>query len=94
VEVADSGSGIRRQDLSRLFVEFEQLDGSRAKRYQGTGLGLALTKRLAEGQGGTVGAESEIGCGSTFFVVLPREPLVEGEPEAPCVPMSAETVLP
>lgn len=93
VEVADSGSGIRRQDLSRLFVEFEQLDGSRAKRYQGTGLGLALTKRLAEGQGGTVGVESEIGSGSTFFVVLPREPL-EGAPEAPCVPMSAETVLP
>lgn len=72
IEVADTGVGIAAKDLTRLFVEFQQLDATRAKRYQGTGLGLALTKRITEAQGGRVGVESELGVGSTFFVVLPR----------------------
>jgi len=72
IEVADTGVGIAEKDLSRLFVEFQQLDATKSKRYQGTGLGLALTKRIAEAQGGRVGVESELGVGSTFFVVLPR----------------------
>jgi PAS domain S-box-containing protein len=75
LEVADSGPGILKEDIGRLFVEFQQLDGSRAKFHQGTGLGLALTKRLVEAQGGTVGVESEVGRGSTFFAVLPRKPV-------------------
>ena len=72
IEVSDTGEGIAEKDLSRLFVEFEQLDATRAKRHQGTGLGLALTKRMAEAQGGRVGVESRLGRGSTFWVVLPR----------------------
>ncbi len=72
IEVSDTGEGIAEKDLSRLFVEFEQLDATRAKRHQGTGLGLVLTKRLAEAQGGRVGVESRLGRGSTFWVVLPR----------------------
>ena len=72
LEVSDTGEGIAEKDLSSLFVEFQQLDATRAKRHQGTGLGLALTKRLAEAQGGRVGVESQLGRGSTFFVVLPR----------------------
>ena len=72
IEVADTGVGIAAKDLSRLFVEFQQLDATKSKRYQGTGLGLALSKRIAEAQGGRVGVESELGVGSTFFVVLPR----------------------
>jgi signal transduction histidine kinase len=72
LEVSDSGVGIAEKDLPRLFVEFQQLDASRAKRYQGTGLGLALIKRIVEAQGGRVGVESELGKGSTFYVVLPR----------------------
>jgi len=71
VEVADTGVGIREEDLGRLFVKFQQLDGGRTKRYQGTGLGLALTRRIAEAQGGRVGVESTPGRGSTFFAVLP-----------------------
>jgi signal transduction histidine kinase len=55
-----------------LFVEFEQLDATKAKRHQGTGLGLALIKRMAEAQGGRVSVESRLGLGSTFSVVLPR----------------------
>jgi signal transduction histidine kinase len=58
--------------MHRLFVEFQQLDASAAKKYQGAGLGLALTKRLAEAQGGRVSARSVLGEGSTFTVVLPR----------------------
>ena len=70
--VADTGIGIRAEDLPRLFVEFEQIDPGLAKRHEGTGLGLALTKRLVEAQGGRVGVHSTFGRGSVFFAVLPR----------------------
>jgi PAS domain S-box-containing protein len=72
IEVEDTGIGIREEDLGRLFVEFQQLDASTAKRYPGTGLGLALTKRIVEAQGGSVGMRSVFGAGSTFWAVLPR----------------------
>jgi signal transduction histidine kinase len=71
-EVEDTGVGIRAEDLGRLFVDFEQIDLSLPQRHQGTGLGLALTKRLVEAQGGRVGARSTFGQGSVFFAVLPR----------------------
>jgi EAL domain-containing protein (putative c-di-GMP-specific phosphodiesterase class I) len=74
IEVEDTGIGIRTEDLGRLFVEFQQLDAGAAKKYQGTGLGLALTKRIVEAQGGHVGVRSVPGSGSTFFAVLPRSP--------------------
>lgn len=72
LEVEDSGIGIAAADIPRLFVEFQQLDASLTKKYQGTGLGLALTRRLVEAQGGTVGVRSEVGVGSVFHLVLPR----------------------
>ncbi len=72
LEVADSGIGIRAEDFDRLFVEFQQLDASAAKKFQGTGLGLALTRRIVEAQGGHVGVTSTLGKGSTFSAVLPR----------------------
>ncbi len=72
LEVEDTGVGIDAADLPNLFLEFHQLDASAAKKYQGTGLGLALTKRLAEAHGGTVGVRSTPGAGSTFSAVLPR----------------------
>jgi signal transduction histidine kinase len=71
VEVEDTGIGIREQDLGRLFREFQQLDNGPARRYAGTGLGLALCKRIAEAQGGSVGARSALGQGSVFYAVLP-----------------------
>jgi len=71
LSVTDRGVGVAPEHLARLFVFFEQLDAGRAKRHAGTGLGLALTKRLVEAQGGHVGVESTLGVGSTFFAVLP-----------------------
>jgi PAS domain S-box-containing protein len=72
IEVEDTGIGIASEDQRYLFLPFRQLDASAAKRYQGTGLGLALTKRLAEAHGGRVGMHSARGVGSTFWVELPR----------------------
>src|SRR5713226_334859 len=72
LEVEDSGIGICEDDLPRLFGEFQQIYSGSARKYLGTGLGLALTKRIVEAQGGTVGAHSVLGRGSTFFTILPR----------------------
>jgi len=69
--VADTGIGIKPEDQLRIFREFEQVDGSHARRYEGTGLGLALTRRLIELQGGTIRVESQVGRGSRFVVRLP-----------------------
>jgi len=77
IEVEDTGIGIRPEDEHRLFIEFQQLDASTAKKFPGSGLGLALTKRLVEAQGGTVGVRSVPGSGSTFFATLPRQVTAE-----------------
>jgi signal transduction histidine kinase/CheY-like chemotaxis protein len=72
LEVEDTGPGIAREDMDRLFIEFQQLDAGLAKQHAGTGLGLALTRRLVEAQGGSVGVRSTPGQGSMFYAVLPR----------------------
>ncbi|HEV7427016.1 MAG TPA: PAS domain-containing sensor histidine kinase, partial [Thermoanaerobaculia bacterium] len=71
ISVADNGIGIRTEDIPRLFTDFEQLDDGAARVHSGTGLGLALTRRLVELQGGSIRAESDYGKGSRFVVVLP-----------------------
>jgi PAS domain S-box-containing protein len=73
VLVRDTGIGIKAEDISQLFVEFAQLDSGAARRFDGTGLGLALTKKIVEFQGGSVAVQSEFGKGSTFTVTLPLE---------------------
>jgi PAS domain S-box-containing protein len=71
VSVRDTGIGILGEDLAKLFVEFQQLDSGSTRRFEGTGLGLALTKKLIEVQGGSISVDSERGKGSTFTVLLP-----------------------
>ncbi len=71
VTVADTGPGIARQDLERVFEEFRQLDSSLSRRHAGTGLGLALSRRFVELHGGRMWVESELGHGSRFHFTLP-----------------------
>jgi signal transduction histidine kinase len=73
VAVADTGIGIAAEDMPKLFEEFSQVDSSPSRQAQGTGLGLALCKRFVELHGGTIGAESIPGRGSTFWFMLPVE---------------------
>jgi signal transduction histidine kinase/PAS domain-containing protein/ActR/RegA family two-component response regulator len=74
IAVADTGIGIDSQDLERLFRPFEQLEHRVRRSHEGTGLGLALTRRLVELHGGSVRAESPgLGRGSTFTVTLPAD---------------------
>jgi PAS domain S-box-containing protein len=68
--VADTGIGIKPEDLKRLFKQFEQVSPGQ-RRGQGTGLGLALTRRIVELQSGTIDVASEFGKGTKFTVVLP-----------------------
>ncbi|HJU10662.1 MAG TPA: response regulator, partial [Candidatus Binataceae bacterium] len=83
LEVEDTGIGIAPEDVARLFVEFQQLDASPTKRFGGTGLGLSLTKRIAEAQGGSVSVRSELGKGSTFGALLPLTMAHSDERPAP-----------
>jgi signal transduction histidine kinase len=71
--VSDDGIGIRAEDIGRLFTEFEQLDSGTARRFGGTGLGLALTRTLVGIHGGSIDVESEIQKGSRFIVTLPLD---------------------
>jgi signal transduction histidine kinase/CheY-like chemotaxis protein len=73
IAVTDSGIGIAEADLDRLFMEFQQLDAGIGRQQEGTGLGLALTKRFAELHGGEVMVQSVAGQGSTFTLRLPIE---------------------
>jgi signal transduction histidine kinase/CheY-like chemotaxis protein len=74
VTVADTGAGIAPENLEKVFEEFQQLDTSLNKRYDGTGLGLALSRRFIELHGGRLWAESELGQGSRFYFTLPLTP--------------------
>jgi signal transduction histidine kinase len=71
LSVQDNGIGIKKEDFRRLFKEFEQMESGAARRYEGTGLGLALTRKIVESQGGEIGVESEVGKGTCFRVILP-----------------------
>jgi two-component system, sensor histidine kinase and response regulator len=73
VSVADTGIGIASEDMPKLFQEFSQVDSSASRQAQGTGLGLALSRKLVEMHGGTIGAESLPGRGSTFWFILPAD---------------------
>jgi len=97
--VSDTGIGISPPDLRRIFEPFTQIDSSLARQHEGTGLGLALVRRLAELHNGRIDVISEPGRGSRFTVVLPRMELpvtqgFEGEEEPTTVPRGREDGVP
>ena len=69
--VTDTGIGIKPENMALLFEAFRQVDGSARRRYEGAGLGLYLSRRLAGLLGGDIRAESEYGKGSRFTLTLP-----------------------
>ncbi|PHP65343.1 hybrid sensor histidine kinase/response regulator [Zhengella mangrovi] len=73
ISVSDTGIGIPDDKLQCVFEKFSQVDSSSTRRHEGTGLGLAITSRLADLMGGRIGAESELGEGSTFWVEIELE---------------------
>jgi two-component system, sensor histidine kinase len=89
--VRDSGIGIPTDRLGRLFQEFSQVDASTTRRYGGTGLGLVISKRLAELHGGTMSVESELGRGSRFYFTITAQAAPDPEPIAPRAAASSST---
>ncbi len=79
LSVVDTGIGIAQENLDKLFKPFVQLDSSLSRRYAGTGLGLALVRRIVELHGGSISLESEVGKGSRFTVTLPWKDLPQRE---------------
>ena len=73
IKVADTGMGIRQEDLKKLFSSFQRLDETRNRNIEGTGLGLSITRQLAQLMGGTIKVESEYGRGSVFTAEVIQE---------------------
>jgi signal transduction histidine kinase len=90
IDVWDTGIGIAAEDQERIFQPFEQVDAARSRRDEGTGLGLPLSRRLTEAQGGTLSVHSALGYGSVFTVSFPA--LAAGQDAAP--PLAPPVALP
>lgn len=71
VKVKDTGKGIKKEDIAKLFYKFQQLGGDKDRKVGGTGLGLAICRQIAERHGGKIWVESEYGNGSEFIFTLP-----------------------
>jgi PAS domain S-box-containing protein len=100
LSVSDDGIGISEQDLERLFQPFSQIDSGLARKFEGTGLGLAMVKLLTELHGGAISMESCVGEGSCVTIWLPVRPMEanvladEGQTGSAPVAMSPDAVLP
>ena len=100
LEVEDNGIGIPRDQLTRIFDRFTQVEGGATRRYEGSGIGLALVKEIVALHGGAIAVESDLGRGSIFSITLPRGKVpedhvfavAEEEEEQTLVPLRADEV--
>ncbi|NGN43287.1 response regulator [Mesorhizobium sp. CGMCC 1.15528] len=76
--IADSGQGLRKGDMERIFDEFEQADGTSTRTHGGAGLGLAISKRIVQSMGGAISVESSYGKGSEFSFTIPAADAIDG----------------
>jgi PAS domain S-box-containing protein len=93
ISVTDTGMGISMEDLEQLFKPFSQIDGGLARKFEGTGLGLAMVKLLADLHGGSVAVESAVGEGSCFTVWLPLRDGAQREALAPVLPPAVREIV-
>jgi len=91
VAIKDTGIGIAENDIKKLFNAFQQVDGSYSRKFEGTGLGLAMVKQLTELHGGSVAVESVLGQGSTFTVRLPYREVAGPSPDVSSPASGVET---
>ena len=91
--VADTGIGIDPANQARIFEEFAQIDNPLQRKVRGTGLGLPLSRKLAELLGGTLRVVSTIGSGSTFTLSVPYQPDSQAEPEGNAEPAADDSIL-
>jgi signal transduction histidine kinase len=85
-QVVDTGIGIAFDDIPKALARFEQVDSRLSRKFEGTGLGLPLTKSLVELHGGSVDLQSEVGVGTTVTLRFPAERILAAEPAVPEIP--------
>lgn len=91
-QVIDTGIGIKAEDMDKLFASFVQIESSLSRRYEGTGLGLALVKNIVELHGGSISVDSEVDRGSQFTVILPLQQVAEYNTESEAQIVTSLTV--
>jgi signal transduction histidine kinase/class 3 adenylate cyclase len=94
LEVEDNGIGIPREQLARIFDRFTQVEGGTTRRYEGSGIGLALVKEIVALHGGTIAVESDLERGSIFTITLPRGNVTQDQVFAGPVEEDEQTFLP